>query len=264
MKHHPCYLNNMYFVSCCYMYVVYFCTYYSISLSLSLSLSDMRYPYSPRPLDALNSLQIYWHKQETSALHLCLLIPNACRHFIQMFCFNNVDYSTMVCAKQKSIRWTLVPMTTPQAPVPKFRKSQNQYLVYSSCFNHPSITEQTRCWDFMSARCIPYCHDHWHKSDTCTSQNVDHDRRYTQTLPCWSISLKVNGIGLLQNSFLAINSIEISIIQHRKKLVTKLLDYFSVRGTIIKPGFSKPGFQISGLNFIFWCMLSLSYTRIAN
>ena len=24
---------------------------------------------------------IYRHKQETSALHLCLLIPNACRHF---------------------------------------------------------------------------------------------------------------------------------------------------------------------------------------
>ena len=76
-------------------------------------------------------------------------------------------------------------------------------------------------------------------------------RRYTQTLPCWSISLEVNGIGLLQNSFLAINSIEISIIQHRKKLVTKLLDYFSVRGGVIKPGFSEPGFQSSTLIFIF-------------
>ena len=54
--------------------------------------------------------------------------------------------------------------------------------------------------------------------------------RYTQTVPCWSISLEINGIGLLHNSFLAINSIENSIIQHRKKLVTKLLDYFSVRG----------------------------------
>ena len=85
-----------------------------------------------------------------------------------------------------------------------------------------------------------------------------------QTLPSWSISLEVNSIGLLQNSFLAISSIEISIIQHRKRLVTKLLDYFSVSGGVIKPGFSEPGFQISALIFIFWCMLSLSYTRIAN
>ena len=75
--------------------------------------------------------------------------------------------------------------------------------------------------------------------------------RYTQTVPCWSISLEVSGIGLLQNSFLAISSIEISIIQHRKMLVTKLLDYFSVKGGVIKPGFSEPGFQISALIFIF-------------
>ena len=80
------------------------------------------------------------------------------------------------------------------------------------------------------------------------SQNVDHD---TQTLPCWSISLEVSGIGLLQNSFLAISSIEISIIQHRKKLVTKLLDYFSVMGGVIKPDFSEPRFQISAIVFIF-------------
>ena len=76
-------------------------------------------------------------------------------------------------------------------------------------------------------------------------------RIYTQTLPYWSISLEVNGIGLLQNSFLAINSIEIRIIQHRKTLVTKLLDYFSVRGGVIKPGFSESGFQISALLFSF-------------
>ena len=94
-------------------------------------------------------------------------------------------------------------------------------------------------------------------------------RRYMQTLPCWSISLEVNGIGLLQNSFLsinsflAINSIEISIIQDCKKLVTKLLDYSSVRGGVIKPGFSEPRFQILALIFIFGCMLSLLYTRIA-
>ena len=47
-------------------------------------------------------------------------------------------------------------------------------------------------------------------------------------------------MGLLQNSFLAINSIEISIIQHRKKLVTKLLGYFSVNGGVIKPGIVNP------------------------
>ena len=49
----------------------------------------------------LHVFYVYWHKQETSALHLCLLIPNACRHFIQMFCFNNVDHSAMamVCVK---------------------------------------------------------------------------------------------------------------------------------------------------------------------
>ena len=29
-------------------------------------------------------------------------------------------------------------------------------------------------------------------------------------------------------------------------------------------GFSEPGFQISALIFIFWCMLSLLYIRIAN
>ena len=73
--------------------------------------------------------------------------------------------------------------------------------------------------------------------------------KYTQILPCLSISLEINGIGLLQNSFLAINSIEISNIQHRKKLVTKLLDYFSVWGGVIKPGFSEPEFQISDLTF---------------
>ena len=47
------------------------------------------------------------------------------------------------------------------------------------------------------------------------------------------------------------SSIEISIIQHRKKLVTKLLDYFSVRGGVIKQGFSEPVFQISALMFYF-------------
>ena len=88
-------------------------------------------------------------------------------------------------------------------------------------------------------------------------------RRYTKTLTSWSISLEVNGIELLQNLFLAISSIEMSTIQHRKKLVTKLLDYFSVRGGVIKPGFSEPGFHISALIFIFLCILSLSYTRIA-
>ena len=67
-------------------------------------------------------------------------------------------------------------------------------------------------------------------------------RRYTQTLPCRSVSLEVNGIGLLQNAFLVISIIEISIIQHGKTLVTKLLDYFSVRVGVIKLGFSEPDF----------------------
>ena len=93
----------------------------------------------------------------------------------------------------------------------------------------------------MSARCIPYCHDHWHKCRHKTS--ITTVRRYTQSLPCWSISLEVDGIGLLQNSFLAISTIEISIIQHRKKLVTKLLDYFSVIGGVIKPGLMNPDFR---------------------
>ena len=85
-----------------------------------------------------------------------------------------------------------------------------------------------------------------------TSQNVDHDCPYIHAdIPCWAISLEVNGLGLLQNSFLAVNSIEISIIQHRKKLVTKLLDYFSVRCGVIKQGFNEPGFQTSALIFIF-------------
>ena len=84
-------------------------------------------------------------------------------------------------------------------------------------------------------------------------------RRYMQTLPCWSISLEVSGIGLLQSSFLAINSIEISIIQHRKTLVTKLLDYFSVGSGVIKPGFSEPGFQISAL---FLCFLMRGVTIV--
>ena len=89
----------------------------------------------------LLQLDLYCHKQETSALHVCLFIPNACRHFIQMFCFNNVDHSAIVCAKQKSIRWTLAQMITQQAPVAKIRKSQNQYLVCSSCFNHRSTSQ---------------------------------------------------------------------------------------------------------------------------
>ena len=75
---------------------------------------------------------IYLSKKETSASHLCLLIPNECNYFIQLFCFNKVDHLEMLCTKQNSIRWSLVPITTPQVPVPKFRKSQNQCLVCPS------------------------------------------------------------------------------------------------------------------------------------
>ena len=66
------------------------------------------------------------------------------------------------------IRWTLVPITTPQAPVPKFWKSQNQYRVCPpfslTVAVHPCLTERTHFWVVMSAICIPCCHDHWHKS----------------------------------------------------------------------------------------------------
>ena len=112
---------------------------------------------------------IYWHKKDTSASHLCLFIPNKCSYFIQWFCFNNDDHLTMLCTKQKSIRWSLTPITTPQAPVPKFRKSQNQYLVCPpfslTVAVHPCLTERTHFWIVMSARCISCCCDRWHKSD---------------------------------------------------------------------------------------------------
>ena len=72
---------------------------------------------------------------------------------------------------------------------------------------------------------------------------------------CWGLAITGQVVTKKKKKkkkkILAINSIEINTIQHRKKLVIKLLDYFSVRGGVIKPGFSEPGFQISALNFIF-------------
>ena len=65
----------------------------------------------------------------------------------------------------------------------------------------------------------------------CMPSELASDRATAPT-----ISLKVNGIGLLQNSFLAINSIEISIIQHRKRLVTKLLPLLFCKGWGNKTG----------------------------
>ena len=113
---------------------------------------------------------IYRRKKETSALHLCLFIPNECSYFIQLFCFNNVDYLAMLCTKQKSIRWSLAPKTTPQTPVPKFRKSQNQYLVCPqislTVAVHLCPIERTHCWVVISAMCIPCGHDSCHKSVT--------------------------------------------------------------------------------------------------
>ena len=72
----------------------------------------------------------------------------------------------MLCAKQKSIRWSLAPMKTPQAQVPEFRKLQNQYLVLSpfalTVAVHPCLTERKRCRVVMIVRFILRCHNIWH------------------------------------------------------------------------------------------------------
>ena len=54
----------------------------------------------------------------------------------------------MLRTKQKSIRWSLASITTPQAPVPTFRKSQNQYLVSSVFLNRrsTSLSHWTDLW----------------------------------------------------------------------------------------------------------------------
>ena len=88
---------------------------------------------------------------------------------------------------------------TPQTPVPKFRKSQNQYLVCPpfslTVAVHPCLSERTRCWVVMSARCIPCCHDRWHKSVTLKWRHKTPIMAvHTQTLPGWSISLDASGI----------------------------------------------------------------------
>ena len=117
---------------------------------------------------------LYWFsvlyifsQKETSVLHLCLCIQNKCSYFIQLFCFNNADHLAMLCTKKKSIRWSLAPITMLQASVPTFQKSQNQYLIcppFSLTVTvHPCLTERTHCGVVMSARCIPCCHDCWHK-----------------------------------------------------------------------------------------------------
>ena len=106
---------------------------------------------------------LYWHKQETSALHLCLLIPNACRHFIQMFCINNADHSAMVCAKRNPSDEHKHQWQCLKHQYPNFKSNKISILCVPhvlTIVTHPSITEQTCCWDFMSARFIPYYHHH--------------------------------------------------------------------------------------------------------
>ena len=98
-------------------------------------------------------------KKEMSASHICEFSPNDCSFFffffffffISLFCFKKYDYLTMLCTKKKSIRcrctFTATTTTTPQAPVPKLRKSHNQYLaclpfaLFTAA--HPCLTERT-------------------------------------------------------------------------------------------------------------------------
>ena len=72
----------------------------------------------------------------------------------------------MLCAKQKSIRWSLAPMTTPQVQVPEFRKLQNQYLVWLpfalTVAVHPCLIERKRYRVVMIVRFILRCHNRWH------------------------------------------------------------------------------------------------------
>ena len=121
-------------------------------------------------LNTLDLVCILTQKKERPLyIYVCLFQTNAAI-FIQLFCFNNVDHLAMLCTKQKSIRWSYMPIRTPQAPVSKFQKSQNQYLVFppfsSTVAVHPCLTERTYCSVVMSARRIPCCHDRWHKSVT--------------------------------------------------------------------------------------------------
>ena len=50
--------------------------------------------------------------------------------FIQLFCFKKCDYLTMLCVKIKFIWCSFTAMTTPQAPIPKLRKSHNISRVF--------------------------------------------------------------------------------------------------------------------------------------
>ena len=136
-----------------------------------------------------------------SSLHLCLCSPNECGCFIQLFFLNNVDHLAMLCTKPKSIRLSLAPVTMPQARVPKFRKSQNQYLVCPpfslAVAVHPCRIERTHCWVVMSVRRIFCCQDHLHKSATWKWRHktpITTVHSYMQTSPGWLISLDASGI----------------------------------------------------------------------
>ena len=131
--------------------------------------SNKRTRNSDRPYVSLIQLYILTQKKETPGLHLCMLVPNKCIDFIQLFCFSNVDHLAMlhVRTKQKSIRWSLAPITTPQHQYPNFESHKLNILcpLFSLIVAvHPCLTERTHCWVVMSVRCIPCCRDRWHKS----------------------------------------------------------------------------------------------------
>ena len=96
------------------------------------------------------SHNIYRHNKETSALHLCFSKRMQIFHSIillqEMWLFNN--------APKKIIRYSFTTTITPQAPVPKFRKSHNQYLAYLpfafTTAAHACLTEWTSCWIVMN------------------------------------------------------------------------------------------------------------------
>ena len=119
-----------------------------------------------------------------------------CSYLNQLFC-NKVDHLEVLHTKQKSMQWSLAPITTPQAQVPKFRKPHNQYLVCPPfSLTYPCLTELAHGW-VVSDRCIPCCHDRWHKSVTQMWRHktpITTVQSYTQTLAGWSISLDASSI----------------------------------------------------------------------
>ena len=74
-------------------------------------------------------MQIYWPQKRNVRFKFRSVYSKRMQLFYSSIFFNNVDHFAKFCTKQKSIWGSLAPITTPQAPVPKFWKSQNQFLV---------------------------------------------------------------------------------------------------------------------------------------